>query len=37
MVDIARLALLGAVILLTTRPCGRPRFTKGVDSAAPRA
>jgi hypothetical protein len=37
MLDIARLALFGAVVLLTTRPCGRPRFGKSVDSAPPRA
>jgi hypothetical protein len=35
--DIARLTLFGVLILLTVRPCGRPRFSKAVDSAAPPA
>ena len=33
MCAMTRLALVGAMILLTTRPCGRPRFARQGDSA----
>lgn len=34
MCALTRLALVGAMILISTKPCGRPRFSRPGDSGA---
>lgn len=34
MCSLTRLALVGAMILITTKSCGRPRFTRNGDKGA---
>lgn len=34
MCTLSRLALVGAIIVLSTRSCGNPRFASGGDRAA---